>query len=69
MVRLYNEFNKHNLKSKILVQVHDELVIDCKKDEFDIVKTLIKDVMENVVSLDVPLLVDIEYGNDWYQAK
>ena len=69
MVKLYNEFNKNNLKSKILVQVHDELVVDCSKDEFDIVKKLMKEVMENVVSLDVPLLVDIEYGNDWYQAK
>ena len=69
MVRLYKEFNKHNLKSKILVQVHDELVVDCPKDEFDIVKKLMKEVMENVISLEVPLLVDIEYGDDWYQAK
>jgi len=69
MVRLYDEFNKNNLKSKILVQVHDELVIDCKKDEFDIVKKLLKEVMENVIKLDVPLVIDIEYGNDWYQAK
>ena len=38
MVKLFNEFNKHNLKSKMLIQVHDELVIDCKKNEFDIVK-------------------------------
>ena len=69
MVKLYDEFNKRNLKSKILVQVHDELVIDCKKDEFEIVKSLMKDVMENVIKLDVPLIIDIEYGNDWYQAK
>ena len=69
MVNLYKEFNKHNLKSKILVQVHDELVVDCKKDEFEIVKRLMKEVMENVIELDVPLLVDIEYGDNWYQAK
>ena len=69
MVKLFNEFNKNNLKSKILVQVHDELVIDCKKDEFDIVKKLLKEVMENVIKLQVPLLVEIEYGDDWYQAK
>ena len=69
MIRLYNEFNKHNLKSKILVQVHDELVVDCKKDEFDIVKKIMKEVMENVVELEVPLLIDIEYGDNWYQAK
>ena len=69
MVRLFDEFNKHNLKSKILVQVHDELVVDCKKDEFEIVKKLMKEVMENVIELEVPLLVDIEYGDNWYQAK
>ena len=69
MVRLFDEFNKNNLKSKILVQVHDELVIDFKKDEFEIVKKLVKEVMENVIKLEVPLLVEIEYGDDWYQAK
>ena len=69
MVKLYEEFNKNNLKSKILVQVHDELVIDCKKDEFDKVSSLMKDVMENVIKLDVPLTIDIEYGNNWYEAK
>ena len=69
MVNLYKKFNENNLKSKILVQVHDELVVDCRKDEFDIVKKLMKEVMENVVKIDVPLLVDIEYGNDWYEAK
>lgn len=69
MVNLYNEFNKNNLKSKILVQVHDELVVDCRKDEFEIVTKLMKEVMENVVDLDVKLLVDVEYGDNWYQAK
>jgi len=69
MIKLFDEFNKNNLKSKILVQVHDELVIDCKKDEFEIIKKLVKEVMENVVKLEVPLLVEIEYGDDWYQAK
>jgi len=69
MVKLFNEFNKNNLKSKILVQVHDELVVDCKKDEFEIVKKLMKEVMENVIKLEVPLLIDIEYGDNWYQAK
>ena len=69
MVRLYDEFNKNNLKSKMLVTVHDELVIDTKKDEYKIVCKLLKNVMENVVKLDVPLLIDIESGEDWYQAK
>ena len=69
MVKLFDEFNKNKLKSKMLVTVHDELVIDTVKDELDIVSKLLKKVMENVVKLDVPLIIDIESGNDWYQAK
>ena len=69
MVKLYNEFNKNNLKSKILVTVHDELVIDTKKEEYDIVCKLLHDIMEGVVKLDVPLLIEISSGNDWYEAK
>ena len=69
MVKLFEEFKKNNLESKILVTVHDELVIDCKKNEFDQVSSLMKEVMENVIKLDVPLTIDIEYGNNWYEAK
>ena len=69
MIKLFDEFNKNNLKSKILVQVHDELVIDCNKNEVNIVKKLLKEVMENVVSLNVPLIIDIEEGINWYEAK
>ena len=53
----------------MLVTVHDEIVVDCKKCEYEIVKKLLKEVMENVIKLEVPLLVEIEYGDDWYQAK
>ena len=69
MIDVYNEFNDKGLKSKILVQVHDELVIDCKKDEIDIVKEILTDKMNNVYELSVPLKVDINYGADWYEAK
>ena len=69
MIDVYNEFNNKKLKSKILVQVHDELVIDCKKDEIDIVKSILKDKMINVYKLSVSLDIDINYGNDWYDAK
>ncbi len=69
MIDVYNEFKSMNLKSKILVQVHDELVIDCKKDEIEIVKGILKDKMTNVYKLSVSLDVDINYGNDWYDAK
>ena len=69
MIDVYREFKKNNLKSKILVQVHDELVIDCKHDELEIVKSILKDKMINVYKLSVSLDVDINYGNDWYDAK
>ena len=69
MIDVYNEFKSMNLKSKILVQVHDELVIDCKKDEIEIVKGILKDKMTNVYKLSVSLDVDINYGDDWYDAK
>lgn len=69
MIDVYNEFNNKGLKSKILVQVHDELVIDCKKDEIDIVKEILTEKMNNVYELSVPLKVDINYGADWYEAK
>ena len=69
MVDLYSEMTKRNLKSKILIQVHDELVLNVYKDELDEVKELVRDNMENVIKLDVPLKVDIEIGNDWYEAK
>lgn len=69
MVMLYEEFKKNKLKSKLVIQVHDELVIDCIKDELEIVKELITKVMESVCKLSVPLKVEVEYGTDWYEAK
>ena len=69
MVDLYKEMTKRNLKSKILIQVHDELVLNVYKDELEEVKELVRDKMENVIKLSVPLKVDIETGNDWYEAK
>lgn len=69
MVEIANELKKRNLSAKMIVQVHDELVFDCPKDEFDELKELIREVMENTYTLNVPLKVDIEYGDDWYQAK
>ena len=69
MIDVYNEFGRQKLKSKILVQVHDELVIDCKKSELDIVKKILEDKMVNVYKMKVNLDIDINYGNDWYDAK
>ena len=69
MVEIYREFKEKHLKSKMVIQVHDELVFDCLNEELDDVKEIVKRVMENIISLSVPLKVDIEYGNDWYEAK
>ena len=69
MVEIYDEFNKRNLKSKMLIQVHDELVFNVLNDELEVVKKIVKDKMENTIKLSVPLKVDIEIGNNWYEAK
>lgn len=69
MVEIYDELNKRGLKSKMLIQVHDELVFNVVNDELDEVKELVRDIMENTFKLDVPLQVDIEVGNNWYEAK
>ena len=69
MIELYSKFNKLGLKSKMIVQVHDELVFDCVLDELDTVKEIVRDTMENIIKLDVPLHVDINYGDNWYDAK
>ena len=69
MVELYDEMNKKKLKSKILLQVHDELIINVLEDEIDEVKKLTQEVMENAFKLEVPLKVEISTGSNWYEAK
>ena len=53
----------------MLIQVHDELVFNVLKSELDEVTNIVRDIMENTFVLSVPLKVDIEYGNNWYEAK
>ena len=69
MVEIYDEFNDKKLKSKMLIQVHDELVFNVLNDEMDEVKEIVSRIMENTFKLQVPLKVDIEVGNNWYEAK
>ncbi|MBR3211266.1 MAG: DNA polymerase I [Bacilli bacterium] len=69
MVEIYDEFNKRHLKSKMLIQVHDELVFNVLNSELDEVKSVVREIMENTFRLDVPLKVDIETGLNWYEAK
>ena len=69
MVEIYQEFEKRHLKSKMLIQVHDELVFNVYHSELEEVKEIVRDIMENTFQLKVPLKVDIEIGNNWYEAK
>ena len=69
MVNVYNKIKEKSLKSKIILQVHDELILNVKKDELEEVKALVKEEMENVLKVSVPLEVDINLGKTWYEAK
>ena len=69
MVEIHRKIKENNLKSKLIIQVHDELVFDCLKEEQEKITKLMKDVMENICKLKVPLKIDVEYGNNWYEAK
>lgn len=69
MVEIYDEFNRRGLKSKMLIQVHDELVFNVLDSELEEVSQIVKNIMENTIQLSVPLKVDIEYGDNWYEAK
>lgn len=69
MVEISDIFEKENIKSKMLLQVHDELIFNVYNDEIDKVKDIVYNTMTKVFELKVPLDVDIELGNNWYEAK
>lgn len=65
MIKVYNEFKSKNLKSKILLQVHDEMLIESPEQECEEVKKIIKEIMENAYPLKLPLKANIETGKSW----
>ena len=69
MIKVYEEMNKHNFKSKIVMQVHDELIFDCYSDELDEVIKVAKEAMENIYKISVPFKVSADTGKNWYDAK
>ena len=69
MNNLYKKFKEANLKSKIVMQVHDELIVEAALDEVELVQEYMKDAMENATKLKVPLAIDINVGNSWAEAK
>ena len=69
MIRIDEKLKEDNLKTKMLLQVHDELIFDVPDEELNIVIDIVREIMENVYKLSVPLKVEIDYGRDWYEAK
>ena len=65
MINFYNELKKHNLKSKLIIQVHDEMVIDAVNEEIPFLKELLQKTMEFKGILSVPLKIDIGVGDTW----
>jgi DNA polymerase-1 len=68
MINIFNEMERHQLKSRMILQVHDELVFDVHKNEIELIKPIIKEGMQNAIHLDVPVLVDMNTGRNWLEA-
>lgn len=68
MINVYNALKNGGFKAKLILQVHDELVIDCPIKEMDAVKKLLQNEMEKAVTLKVPLIADAKSGSDWYSV-
>ena len=69
MVKVYKRLKRENLKSKLILQVHDELIIEAPNNEKDAVRKLLKEEMEGAAKLNVPLVVDMNDGKSWYDTK
>ena len=69
MIAVDNELRSKNMKSRLVLQVHDELLVETHISELDEVKEIMKRCMEHAVELDVPLDVDMNSGNNWYETK
>ena len=69
MIKIHKLLKEKNYKTKMLLQVHDELIFDVPNDELEEIKLLVQDTMENIYKLSVPLKVSIDYGKNWYEAK
>ena len=69
MIRVFNKINEQKLKSKLILQIHDELIVDCEPNELKQIQKILVEEMENVVSLKVKLEVNVSYGTNWFEAK
>jgi DNA polymerase-1 len=68
MINVFNELTKRKLKSRMILQVHDELVFDVHRDELETIKPIIEKNMKEALKLSVPVIVDINTGENWLQA-
>ncbi|WP_270837323.1 DNA polymerase I [Mitsuokella multacida] len=69
MIAAYHRLKEAGVKSRILLQVHDELVLEVVESELDVVQAILRESMEQVVELSVPLIIDIHWGRNWAEAK
>ena len=69
MINVFKKLTEQKLQAKLVLQVHDELVIDCPEEEAAIVSEILKTEMENAVTLKVPLTVEVGIGKNWFVAK
>ncbi|MBS4173788.1 DNA polymerase I [Bacillus sp. FJAT-49736] len=69
MIDMAARLKKENLKAKLLIQVHDELIFEAPKEELEVLERIVPEVMENALKLNVPLKVDYSYGATWFDAK
>ncbi|MCL2362832.1 MAG: DNA polymerase I [Defluviitaleaceae bacterium] len=69
MINVHNRLSRENLETKLILQVHDELLLEVPQAELEQVKAILKEEMENAANLDVPLIADVSIGESWYDTK
>ena len=69
MVNVYNKLKENNMKSKLILQVHDELIVEAVDEELEMAEKIVREEMENAQSMDVKLDVDLNTGDSWYETK
>ena len=69
MINMQQKLDEMHLKTKMVVQVHDELIFDVPKDELETIKKIVPEVMQSAVRLDIPVVADSGYGHNWFDAK
>jgi len=69
MINIFNNLRKEKLDARLVLQVHDELIIECKLEEKERVKELLRHSMESAATLKIPLKAEVSEANNWYEAK